>query len=181
MYSTFLEIIKNDYKNVFIFITFLCLMFMTISLNLFIIIVVIQDKSLRNFTNIQFASMSCADLIVGLVAMPSMLVNTLYGYWPLGDNLCILFILGDFIGGNISIITLAIISYHRLQCIRHPYGMKKYTLFEMLFPALIVWPLVITFWTLPTIYIIKNQKYRSVYDNLKFVDQNYVFKLKNLI
>jgi hypothetical protein len=141
---------------------------MTIALNLFIIIAVITDKTLRNFTNIQFASMSCADLLVGSIAMPSMLILTLYGHWPLGDNLCIVFILGDFIGGNISIVTLTIISHHRLRCIQRPYGMKKYTTFEMLLPALIIWPLVIAFWTLPTMMIIKNQKYRSMYNNLRY-------------
>jgi hypothetical protein len=97
-----------------------------------------------------------------------MLILSFYGFWPFGDNLCIVFILGDFIGGNISIITLTIISHHRLRCIRQPYGMKKCTTFEMLLPALIIWPVIITFWTLPTILIIKNQKYRSQYYNLRY-------------
>lgn len=121
MYASLAEKL-SDPVNLIIFLMGLIGIVLTIALNLFIIIAVIVDKSLRNFTNIQFASMSCADLLVGSIAMPCMLISTLFEYWPLSENLCIVFILGDFIGGNISIITLTIISHHRLKCIREPYG-----------------------------------------------------------
>lgn len=127
----------------------------TISLNLFIIFTVVLDKSMRNYTNVQFASLSFADALVGSVAMPLMLAsNTTHGFWPYSENLCIVFIIGDFVGGNVGIITLVIISYYRLECIRNPY-LKKKTKLEMILPALIIWPVVFAFWTLLSIYNVK--------------------------
>jgi hypothetical protein len=63
---TFFELLNNS-KNVVIFITGVIIIFSTIALNLFIIIAVIFDKSMRNYTNIQFAFMSFADLLVGAI------------------------------------------------------------------------------------------------------------------
>jgi hypothetical protein len=63
-----LELLWNSHGfswiNVVIFLFISTIIILTIALNLFIIIAVISDKTLRNFTNIQFASMSCADLLV---------------------------------------------------------------------------------------------------------------------
>ena len=52
----FNEILKDDI-NIIIFIVAVFLIFSTIILNLFIILTVLVDKSMRNYTNIQFASM----------------------------------------------------------------------------------------------------------------------------
>lgn len=128
----------------------------TISLNIFIILTVVLDKSMRNYTNVQFASMSIADTLVACVAMPLLLAShSMYGLWPYTENLCILFIVGDFVGGNISIITLTIISWHRLECIRKPYVQRNKSMGDNLLPALVIWPLVFSFWTLLAIYIVK--------------------------
>jgi hypothetical protein len=89
------------------------------------------------------------------VAMPLKLTShSLHGHWTYDSNVCILFIVGDFVGGNVSIITLTIISFYRLECIRKPYLRKKSTL-EMLLPVLILWPVVFSFWTLLAIYAVK--------------------------
>lgn len=63
---TFFELLNNS-KNLAIFIAGIIIIFSTIALNMFIIIVVIVDKSMRNYTNIQFAFMSCSDLLVGMI------------------------------------------------------------------------------------------------------------------
>lgn len=150
-----LQIIFNI-GNLIAFIVGVLVIIITLALNIFIILSVILDKSMRNYTNVQFASMSIADLLVVTIAMPLLLASHLFqGSWPYNENVCIFFIIGDFVGGNISIITLMIISYHRLNCIKRPYEMKKKSMFEFLFPALIVWPFVCLFWTLLAIYIVK--------------------------
>ena len=142
-------------KNVFILIFGVFVIILTIGFNLFIILTVLFNKTMQNYTNIQFAFMSSADLLVGCIAMPSLLITALYEYWPLGQNMCALWAVGDFVGGNLSIITLTIVSLHRLRCIKKPSVSKKST-FESLIPSLIAWPLVILFWTIPILVI--NQK-----------------------
>jgi hypothetical protein len=102
--KSFTEILNSNWYNIAIFIFSILIITATIVLNLFIIIIVIIDKSMRNYTNIQFASVSLADLLVGIIAMPLMVITQLYLYWPLGADWCIMWCIGDFVGGNVSII-----------------------------------------------------------------------------
>ncbi len=79
-----------DYTLLAILILAVIFIVLTISFNIFIILTVLFDKSMRNYTNIQFASMSFADILIGSMAMPFLLVLTLYGHWPLSNEYCIL-------------------------------------------------------------------------------------------
>jgi hypothetical protein len=112
----------NNFKNIITLLLGSCIILLTIFFNLFIILVVCINKQMQNYTNIQFAFMSLADLLVGTIAMPSLLISILYDRWPFGSYMCALWALGDFIGGNISICTLTLVSYHRLKCIRQPFA-----------------------------------------------------------
>ncbi|RNA31023.1 muscarinic acetylcholine receptor M4-like [Brachionus plicatilis] len=150
--------------NLIILIIGSVVIFFTVSLNIFIVLTVITDKSMRNYTNIQYASMSCADILVGSVAMPLMLVSTLYDNWPFNEDMCILFILGDFVGGNISMLLLMVIAFHRLRCIKKPFGMIKKSRFELFIPSLVIWPTVFFFWTIPTMLIVKNSRRKKFMD-----------------
>lgn len=162
--APFYSIISTSGSNLLIFIIGSLVIFFTVTLNLFIVFTVITDKSMRNYTNIQYASMSCADTLVGSIAMPLMLVSTLYDSWPFNENMCILFIIGDFVGGNISMLLLMIIAYHRLRCIRKPFGMIKMSTIELFIPSFFIWPVVFLFWTIPSILIVKNSR-RKKYMN----------------
>ena len=149
-----------DVTDIFLLIIGILIIFLTLAFNLFIIFTVLLNKQMQNFTNIQFAFMSCADMLVGAIAMPSLLISAVYGYWPLGPHFCALWSIGDFVGGNLSIITLTIVSGHRLQCIKKPFVTKKSNK-EALKPSLIAWPIVILFWSIPIFYIsYRNNNYR---------------------
>jgi hypothetical protein len=87
------------------------------------------------------------------LAMPSLLISIIYDYWPLGRWFCVLWCIGDFVGGNLSIIILTVITYHRLQCIRKPFIAKKST-FDSLVPFLSIAPIVFTFWSLPIFHAV---------------------------
>ena len=159
-----LEVVE-DMASVFVLILGLLIIFLTIAFNLFIIITVVVNKQMQNFTNIQFAFMSCADMLVGTIAMPSLLVAIMYGRWPLGRHFCALWSIGDFVGGNLSIITLTIVSCHRLQCIKKPFASKK-TNTQALLPSLVAWPIVIVFWSVPILLInYKTNNYRFMNSN----------------
>ena len=73
---TFDEIFANRALFV-LFVAALLVMITIVLLNIFIIATVVSDHNMRNYTNIQFASMSVADILVGAIAMPFLLVLTL--------------------------------------------------------------------------------------------------------
>ncbi len=82
--------IVSDFTLLVVLILAVIFIILTISFNIFIILTVLFDKSMRNYTNIQFASMSFADILIGSLAMPFLLVLTLFGHWPLSNEYCIL-------------------------------------------------------------------------------------------
>ena len=136
------DAVLKSAKNICILILGSCIIILTIFFNIFIVLAVLFNKTMQNYTNIQFAFMSCADLLVGLLAMPSLLVSVLYGYWPLGRNLCAVWAIGDFVGGNLSIITLTIVSLHRLKCIKKPFVAKK-SMIECVIPSLVCYLIIL--------------------------------------
>ncbi len=175
------QVIFNNVGNIVTLLVGLTIILLTITFNLFIIIAVITNKTMQNYTNIQFAFMSAADLLVGCIAMPSLLVSILYKRWPFGATMCAFWTLADFIGGNISICTLTIVSHHRLKCIKQPFATaaaatsssssssssstnkKTKTSHsslslspicrQSLKPSCVLWPLIVTFWSVPILYV----------------------------
>lgn len=61
--KTFIEILNGNWYNLLMLIVSIFVIITTILLNVFILFVVIFYKSMRNYTNIQFASISLADLL----------------------------------------------------------------------------------------------------------------------
>jgi hypothetical protein len=121
---SFVEVLAKD-LNYIKFSILLIIILSTVFLNLFIIFAVCLNKSMRNFVNYQFTSIALSDLIVGSIAMPSLLVSTLYGYWPFSRSLCIIWTVCDLFGCNVSCLSLVMISSYRLKCIKKPFIRKS--------------------------------------------------------
>lgn len=85
----------------------------TVVANITVILCVIHDKKLRNASNVYVVSLALADLIVGFFVMGGMSVFTVYGYWPLGNSLCSVWIALDFGCCTVSIFHLILIAYDR--------------------------------------------------------------------
>jgi hypothetical protein len=106
--------------NWLIFLIFLILILNTVFLNLLIILSIIIKKKVHNYVNCLFVSSATADLLVGLINMPSVLLIYLYGKWPLGVESCILWCICDSFATNVSALNIVFISIHRLRCIISP-------------------------------------------------------------
>jgi len=63
--KTLSQLLGGDARSLCIFALASVLIVATVLLNCFIALAVVIDKSMKNYTNIQFAAMSCADLLVG--------------------------------------------------------------------------------------------------------------------
>ena len=170
----FINIFNEEYKIVILMII-LGIILLTITLNLFIFLSVLLYKNMKNYTNLQFASMSLADMLIGLIAMPCMMISTLYEYWPLSNDFCIAWCIGDFISGHVSFLCLCVISYHRLECIRDPVGIKKKPKTHSFLPIALIWSISVVFWTISIVFIRKNYS-RSSY----LIDYKECYYLYNL-
>ncbi|CAD5113096.1 unnamed protein product [Dimorphilus gyrociliatus] len=126
----------------------------TVLANITVILCVIYDKKLRNASNVYVVSLAVADLIVGVFVMGGMNVFTIYGYWPLGNNLCTAWVALDFTCCTVSIFHLILVAYDRFLALNRPLQYKslatirRSTLMSVgsWIVGLIVWlPPVITF------------------------------------
>lgn len=142
---------KNLNSVKFSLLLIICLA--TVILNLFILLSIFLYKSMRNYLNYQFASIAFADLIVGLIAMPSLLIPTLYDYWPFGRGLCILWCISDFFGCNVSSLSLVMISLYRLKCIKKPFMKKSIERKLQIMSLAVIWIVPFICWTISIIVI----------------------------
>jgi hypothetical protein len=166
--------ILNRPINIILMITGITFITLTIVLNIFIIVNVTLFKSMRSFTNVQFLSIAVADTVLCLVTMPGLLLTTIYSYWPLGERMCNIWFMVDFICSNISILTLAYISYYRLQCIRKPFSAPKNnaSIWQSLFPIIIIWSSVVLFWV--TLLIVLKRRSDDKHDCFQTYKFEYV-------
>nr|XP_003227468.1 PREDICTED: neuropeptide Y receptor type 1-like [Anolis carolinensis] len=92
--------------------------------NLCLVCVIVQQKEMRNVTNIFIANLSCSDLLVSLVCMPVTVIYTLMDRWILGEVLCKASPFFQCISVTVSILSLVWIALERHQLIINPTGWK---------------------------------------------------------
>ncbi|XP_023612490.1 5-hydroxytryptamine receptor 2C [Myotis lucifugus] len=94
---------------------------LTIGGNILVIMAVRFEKKLHNATNYFLMSLAIADMLVGLLVMPTSLLAILYDYvWPLPRPLCPVWISLDVLFSTASIMHLCAISLDRYVAIRNP-------------------------------------------------------------
>ncbi|XP_053257542.1 neuropeptide Y receptor type 4-2-like [Podarcis raffonei] len=92
--------------------------------NLCLVCVIIQQKEMRNVTNIFIANLSCSDILMSLVCMPVTVIYTLMDRWILGEVLCKASPFVQCISVTVSILSLVWIALERHQLIINPTGRK---------------------------------------------------------
>uniref|UniRef100_I3KI12 G-protein coupled receptors family 1 profile domain-containing protein n=2 Tax=Oreochromis TaxID=8139 RepID=I3KI12_ORENI len=100
---------------------------LTVALNLLVIISISHFKQLHTPTNLLLFSLAVSDCFVGLLTVFQILV--IDGCWYLGEQLCILYYIFDYVVTNASIGTMVLISVDRYVAICDPlYYPSKVTL-----------------------------------------------------
>ncbi|XP_077984775.1 muscarinic acetylcholine receptor M2-like [Glandiceps talaboti] len=93
---------------------------LTITGNLMVILAFLTDKRIRTASNCFLLSMSIADLIVGLFSMPLYTMYLILGYWPLGPNVCDVWLSVDYVCCAASILGILTISIDRYRSLTQP-------------------------------------------------------------
>nr|XP_049585053.1 trace amine-associated receptor 13c-like [Syngnathus scovelli] len=93
--------------------------FLTVALNLLVIVAISYFRQLHTPTNLLLLSLSVSDLLVGLLLMP---VEIIYieACWFLGDMVCMLYYVGDYIITSSSVANMVLISADRYMAISEP-------------------------------------------------------------
>ncbi|KAL6470388.1 hypothetical protein MHYP_G00215070 [Metynnis hypsauchen] len=99
----------------------LVIIFFTIGGNILVILAVSLEKKLQNATNFFLRSLAVADMLVGILVMPTSMINILHNNtWPFSRALCPMWIFLDVLFSTASIMHLCAISLDRYIGIRSP-------------------------------------------------------------
>ena len=92
----------------------------TVAGNIMVMVSFKIDKQLQTISNYFLFSLAVADFTVGLISMPLFTVYTIMGYWPLGAQICDLWLALDYLASNASVLNLLIISFDRYFSVTKP-------------------------------------------------------------
>ncbi|XP_053184760.1 trace amine-associated receptor 13c-like [Scomber japonicus] len=92
---------------------------LTVTLNLLVIISISHFRQLHNPTNFLILSLAVSDFLVGLLLMPIEILLT-ESCWYLGDHVCVVYYITDFIITSSSVGSMVLISIDRYLAICDP-------------------------------------------------------------
>ncbi|XP_053184490.1 trace amine-associated receptor 8a-like [Scomber japonicus] len=103
-------------------LSYILLFFMTLltaTLNLLVIISISHFRQLHNPTNVLILSLAVSDFLVGLLLMPVEILLT-ESCWYLGDHVCVVYYIANFIITSSSVGNMVLISIDRYLAICDP-------------------------------------------------------------
>ncbi|XP_076453480.1 uncharacterized protein LOC143288739 [Babylonia areolata] len=95
--------------------------------NLLVCLAVCWERRLQNMTNYFLMSLAIADLLVSVVVMPLGMIVELFGHFPLGAEVCVLWVSSDVLLCTASIWHMCTMSMDRFFTLKYPmrYGRNK--------------------------------------------------------
>ncbi|XP_038157290.1 trace amine-associated receptor 13c-like [Cyprinodon tularosa] len=113
------KLLQDQAKNTLLNLFFYCISFLTVSLNLLVIISISHFRKLHTSTNLFLLSLAVSDFLVGLLLMPFEIIQT-EGCWRLGSFMCAFFMYTSFIITSVSVGNIVLISADRYMAICDP-------------------------------------------------------------
>ncbi|XP_068602490.1 trace amine-associated receptor 13c-like [Brachionichthys hirsutus] len=112
------KVIRPYFESLLIYITLSLISIVTVLLNMMVIISISHFKQLHTSTNLLLLSLAVSDCIVGfLIIFQIILIN---GCWFLGDIVCVVYFVLDYLITAASIGIMVLISVDRYVAICHP-------------------------------------------------------------
>ncbi|XP_067372822.1 trace amine-associated receptor 13c-like [Channa argus] len=111
--------LQHRAETVFMYILLICISFLTVTLNLLVIISISHFRQLHTPTNLLLLSLAVSDLLVGLLVMPGQILLG-WSCWFLGNFTCGLFHYASFIITSSSVGNMVLISVDRYVAINDP-------------------------------------------------------------
>ncbi|XP_034549981.1 trace amine-associated receptor 13c-like [Notolabrus celidotus] len=102
-----------------VYVLLSCISLLTVGLNLLVIISISHFRQLHTPTNLLLLSLAVSDLLVGLVLMPIEIIY-IEACWFLGDILCTVYYVVDYIITSASVANMVLISIDRYIAICDP-------------------------------------------------------------
>ncbi|KAL4609302.1 neuropeptide Y receptor type 6-like [Arapaima gigas] len=90
--------------------------------NTCLVLVIARQQELHNVTNILIANLSCSDILVCVVCLPTTVVYTIMDRWVLGSVLCKVSPFVQCTSITVSVYSMVLITLERHQLIVHPTG-----------------------------------------------------------
>lgn len=89
----------------------LFLSFTTIFANLLVIFAFIYDKKLQKYSNCFMLNLSIADLLIGILMIPYVLLG--FNDGSVNGTVCTIWLILDYVGGSASVLCIVVISLDR--------------------------------------------------------------------
>ncbi|XP_030284989.1 trace amine-associated receptor 13c-like [Sparus aurata] len=130
--------IRPHFETMLIYILLSFIALLTAALNMLVIISISHFKQLHTPTNLLLLSLAVSDFFVGLLMFFQIIL--IDGCWFLGDLMCTLYSVLDYILTSTSVGTMVLISVDRYVAICHPlHYSTKITVREVAFCTCLCW------------------------------------------
>ncbi|ODM99015.1 Pinopsin [Orchesella cincta] len=107
--------------------------------------------TLRTPMNMFLVNLSTADFITAFFGSPFPFLASIYGYWPFGETMCIIYAFGMSVGGITSITTMMVLAFERYLMIARPFRAADLRLQHSLGIVSLIWFYSLTI-TLPPLF-----------------------------